>query len=94
MPLSLAVATARKEQKKTGLALWMDRVLDLASKIEPHWDADDIHDLRVAIRRSSLLSRCLPLETETSPEAAGKELDQRRAGSKSSKRPASRAIAL
>jgi CHAD domain-containing protein len=51
MPLSLAVATARKEQKKTGLALWMERVLEECDRASVEFGADPVHDLRVALRR-------------------------------------------
>jgi len=51
MPLSLAVATARKEQKKTGLALWMERVLEECDRASVECTADPVHDLRVALRR-------------------------------------------
>jgi CHAD domain-containing protein len=51
MPLSLAVATARKEQKKTGLALWMERVLEECDRASVECGADPVHDLRVALRR-------------------------------------------
>src|SRR5271156_1946305 len=36
--------------KSTGLEVWMDRVLEGAEKLQPDWDADDVHDLRVALR--------------------------------------------
>src|SRR5580692_6344943 len=51
MPLSLAVATARKEQKKTGLALWMERVLEECDRASVEFGTDPVHDLRVALRR-------------------------------------------
>src|SRR5580704_4759327 len=51
MPLSLAVATARKAQKKAGLALWMERVLEECDRASVTFSADPVHDLRVALRR-------------------------------------------
>jgi CHAD domain-containing protein len=51
MPLSLAVATAKKPQKKTGLALWMERVLAECDRASVECGADPVHDLRVALRR-------------------------------------------
>jgi CHAD domain-containing protein len=56
MPLSLAVATARKEQKKTGLALWMERVLEECDRASVEFGADPVHDLRVALRRCRSMS--------------------------------------
>jgi CHAD domain-containing protein len=50
--------------KSIGFGLWMDRVLDRAGKIEPRWNADDIHDLRVALRRSRTMADTL---TEVNP---------------------------
>jgi CHAD domain-containing protein len=51
MPLSLAVAAAKKPQKKTGLALWMERVLEECDRASVECGADPVHDLRVALRR-------------------------------------------
>ncbi len=45
----------------------MDRVLDLADRIEPRWYADDIHDLRVALRRSRTMAEALR-EVNPAPE--------------------------
>jgi len=45
--------------KCTGLEVWMDRALGLSSKVDPEWDADRIHDLRVALRRSRTMAKAL-----------------------------------
>jgi phosphohistidine phosphatase len=45
--------------KCTGLEVWMGRALELSSKIGPDWDADIIHDLRVALRRSRTMAEAL-----------------------------------
>jgi CHAD domain-containing protein len=37
----------------------MKRVLDLADKIGPEWDSDDVHHLRVALRRSRTIAEAL-----------------------------------
>ena len=34
-----------------GLELWMDRVVERADQVWNTWDADGVHDLRVALRR-------------------------------------------
>jgi CHAD domain-containing protein len=53
--------------KSIGLGVWMDRVLDREEKIEPRWNADDIHDLRVALRRSRTMAEALS-EVNPAPE--------------------------
>lgn len=53
--------------KSIGLGVWIDRVLDRQEKIEPHWSADDIHDLRVALRRSRTMAEALS-EVNPAPE--------------------------
>jgi hypothetical protein len=37
--------------KRVGLELWMNRVSEMADKVQDDWDADNVHDLRVALRR-------------------------------------------
>src|SRR5580693_2331380 len=51
MPLPVAVATAINAQKKAGLALWMERVLEECDRASVEFGADPVHDLRVALRR-------------------------------------------
>jgi CHAD domain-containing protein len=51
MPLPVAVATGIKAQKKAGLALWMERVLEECDRAGVEFGADPVHDLRVALRR-------------------------------------------
>jgi exopolyphosphatase/guanosine-5'-triphosphate,3'-diphosphate pyrophosphatase len=78
MPLSLAVATARKEQKKTGLALWMERVLEECDRASVEFGADPVHDLRVALRRCrSMADGLLVMDPDPSwkeMKRAGKQL--------------------
>src|SRR5580700_4800235 len=78
MPLSLAVATARKEQKKTGLALWMERVLEECDRASVECGADPVHDLRVALRRCrSIADGLLVIDPDPSwkeMKRAGKQL--------------------
>jgi CHAD domain-containing protein len=45
--------------KCIGLDLWMDRVLENAQKVQKEWDADDIHDLRAALRRCRTMADAL-----------------------------------
>jgi phosphohistidine phosphatase len=42
-----------------GLETWMRRVLERADKVAEHWQADDIHDLRVALRRCRAMAEAL-----------------------------------
>jgi CHAD domain-containing protein len=46
-------------KKRAGLDVWMDRVLEKAASIEPEWDADEVHDLRVALRRCRTMAEAL-----------------------------------
>src|ERR1700690_2960888 len=51
MPLTVVFATAKSAHKKTGLALWMERVLEECDRTGVDLAADPVHDLRVALRR-------------------------------------------
>src|SRR6202790_563864 len=51
MPLPVAQPTATNARKKTGLALWMERVLEECVRASLDFSADPVHDLRVALRR-------------------------------------------
>ena len=52
MPASPATApTRRGTRKKSGLALWMERVLEECDRVGTEFAADPVHDLRVALRR-------------------------------------------
>jgi len=46
-------------KKRAGLDVWMDRVVEKASSIEPDWSVDDVHDLRVALRRCRTMAEAL-----------------------------------
>jgi CHAD domain-containing protein len=45
--------------KCTGLEVWMERALEISAKLSTHRDADAIHDLRVALRRSRTMAEAL-----------------------------------
>ncbi len=53
-------------KKRAGLDVWMERVLEKAAKIEPEWDADEVHDLRVALRRCRTMAEALSEVSATS----------------------------
>jgi CHAD domain-containing protein len=41
------------------LELWMDRVVERAEQVRDSWDADGVHDLRVALRRCRTIADAL-----------------------------------
>jgi len=45
--------------RSVGLELWMDRVLERAEQVRHGWDADGVHDLRVALRRCRTMADAL-----------------------------------
>jgi CHAD domain-containing protein len=57
--------------KSIGLENWMARVLDLSEKVEETWDADAVHDLRVAIRRCRTMADVL---SEVNPSSGWRKL--------------------
>jgi CHAD domain-containing protein len=71
MPLSLAVAPAKSAQKPSGLALWMERVLEECDRASVEFSADPVHDLRVALRRCRSLADGLRV---MDPSPAWKEM--------------------
>jgi CHAD domain-containing protein len=51
-----AARTQANNPEKTGLAYWMDRVLEEHSKSGDDLSAESVHDLRVALRRCTLIA--------------------------------------
>lgn len=45
--------------KSTGFEVWMSRVVERADRIPPEWKAEDIHALRVALRRCRTMAETL-----------------------------------
>jgi CHAD domain-containing protein len=58
MALPISVSS-RVASKSIGLELWMNRVLEEADSIQRTWDAESVHDLRVAIRRCRTMAEAL-----------------------------------
>lgn len=58
-------------KKRAGLEVWMDRVLGEAAGIEPSWETDKVHDLRVALRRCRTMADAL---SEVSPSSGWRKL--------------------
>jgi CHAD domain-containing protein len=57
--------------KRIGLDDWMSRVAELAPKVQGGWDADDIHDLRTAMRRCRTMAEGL---SEVNPDPGWRKL--------------------
>jgi len=57
--------------KITGLDVWMDEVLKRADDLRPDWKADDVHDVRVAIRRCRTMADTL---REVNPDPGWRKL--------------------
>src|SRR5580692_241579 len=78
MPLPVAVAPAINAQKKAGLTLWMERVLEECDRASVEFGADPVHDLRVALRRCrSMADGLLVMDPDPSwkeMKRAGKQL--------------------
>jgi CHAD domain-containing protein/HD superfamily phosphodiesterase len=53
---SAAQAPQTRKQKQAGLAHWMARVLKECHRVAQDFDADTVHDLRVALRRCRTIS--------------------------------------
>jgi CHAD domain-containing protein len=54
IPLVTGIAS-----KRIGLEVWMERVLVEAERARRDWDADAVHDLRVALRRCRTMAEAL-----------------------------------
>lgn len=58
--MSIAISLpAGVTAKITGLEVWMGEVLERADDLRPDWDPDDVHDVRVAIRRCRTMADTL-----------------------------------
>src|ERR1700727_1672143 len=57
--------------KRIGLDDWMSRVAELAGKVQDGWDVDDIHDLRMAMRRCRSMAESL---SEVNPDPGWRKL--------------------
>jgi len=61
----------RSAAKANGLEVWMVRVPDRVEQVEKSWDADDVHDLRVALRRCRTMADAL---SEVAPDSAWRKI--------------------
>lgn len=58
-------------EKRIGLQYWMDRVLELAEVVQSGWEADQVHDLRVALRRCRTMADAL---SDVNPSSGWRKL--------------------
>jgi CHAD domain-containing protein len=58
MALTISVPTSIST-KNAGLEAWMSRVFEKIENVQPDWNADDVHDLRVALRRCRTMAEAL-----------------------------------
>ncbi len=70
MSLSISLPTGIAA-KYTRIEVWMERAVNLSSRIRPDWDSDEIHDLRVALRRSRTMAEAL---NEVNPAPGWKKI--------------------
>jgi len=57
--------------QSAGFEVWMERVPERIDRAEREWDADDVHDLRVALRRCRTMAEAL---NEVNPSAGWRKL--------------------
>ena len=65
-PLGQAASPLKIGAKGAGLEVWMQRVLERVEKVHPDWNPEDIHGLRVALRRCRTMAEVLS-EVNPSP---------------------------
>ena len=70
--MAITIPSVNGSTAKTyGLEVWMNRVLERVDRINPDWDADDIHDLRVALRRCRTMADAL---SEVAPDPGWRKI--------------------
>src|ERR1700751_4183153 len=57
--------------KITGLEVWMNKALEKCVDLRPDWDSDDVHDVRVALRRCRTMAETL---REVNPDPGWRKL--------------------
>jgi CHAD domain-containing protein len=55
----------------TGLEVWMNRVQEKSGELRPEWDPEDVHDVRVALRRCRTMADTL---REVNPDPGWRKL--------------------
>jgi CHAD domain-containing protein len=64
--MAQTISLPKPASANSGFEVWMDRVLERASEVERSWNEDDVHDLRVALRRCRTMAEALD-EVNPSP---------------------------
>jgi len=70
MPLAIPLP-AVDSARVAALEEWMDRVLHRGERVSPDWNVDDVHDLRVALRRCRTIAEAL---SEVNPDSGWRKL--------------------
>src|SRR5215471_14591594 len=60
------ISLLKPASANSGFEVWMERVLERATEAGQDWDADAVHDLRVALRRCRTMAEALD-EVNPSP---------------------------
>jgi CHAD domain-containing protein len=68
IPFSLP---ANHSSRNVGLEVWMDRVLERSDQVRENWDAEGVHDLRVALRRCRTIAEA---SSEVNPSPGWRKL--------------------
>jgi CHAD domain-containing protein len=68
IPFSLP---SNHSSRNVGLEVWMDRALERADQVRENWDADGVHDLRVALRRCRTIAEA---SSEVNPSPGWRKL--------------------
>lgn len=63
--------------KITGLEVWMGEVVKRSDDLRPDWDADDVHDVRVALRRCRTMADTL---RDVNPDPGWRKLKKKSRG--------------
>ncbi|MFY9753046.1 MAG: CHAD domain-containing protein [Candidatus Acidiferrales bacterium] len=68
---SVSLISTAVPARRAGLEFWMQRVLELAVQVRGDWNAEAVHDLRVAIRRCRTMAEAL---AEVNPDPGWKKI--------------------
>jgi CHAD domain-containing protein len=71
MTSTISTMPDRSTPKATGLEGWMERVLEREEQVGRSWSADDVHDLRVALRRCRTIADALG---QVTPDSAWRKI--------------------
>jgi CHAD domain-containing protein len=69
--MAQTISLPKPASSNSGFEVWMDRVLERAAETGRNWNADDVHDLRVALRRCRTMAEAL---NEVNPSPGWRKL--------------------